>query len=402
MPLSDTTIRTAKPKDKLYRLTDANGLCLEVAPSGSKLWRYRYRFNGSAKMLALGAYPAISLLKARQMRDESRQLLIDGIDPGEHKRAAKHAQRVEGVTFETLAREWFAYNSPRWAESTTYKAKLYLDNDLIPVIGSRPIKAIARPELVELVRKVEARGTLNAAGKIRQWLHQIFRYGLAKGVVDANPATDLNVVAAPSKAARHHPHIPFSELPELLEKCDAAKIHALTRHAIHLLVLTAVRPGELRQAPWAEFDLDAATWTIPKERMKARRAHIVPLPRQAVAILRKVHELTGKYALVFAGANPDRPLSENTINKALRVMGYTDRQTGHGFRHMLSTELNGRGYNKDWIERQLAHGDSDEIRGTYNHAAYVEQRRGMMQDWADSIDAGRATNNSRISILRAS
>ncbi|RZO07425.1 DUF4102 domain-containing protein [Pseudomonas moorei] len=387
MPLSDTTIRTAKPKDKLYRLTDANGLCLEVTPTGSKLWRYRYRFNSSAKMLALGAYPAVTLLKARQLRDGARQLLIEGTDPGEQKKAVKQAQKVEGLTFETLAREWFAYNAPRWAESTTYKAKLYLENDLIPGIGARPVKAITRPDLVELVRKVEARGTLNAAGKIRQWLHQIFRYGLAKGVVEVNPATDLNVVAAPPKAARHHPHITFAELPELLARNEAANVHTLTRHAIRLLALTAVRPGELRQAPWAEFDLDAALWTIPAERMKARRPHIVPLPRQVVAILRQLQEVTGRYTLVFAGANPDRPMSENTVNKALKVMGYEGRQTGHGFRHLLSTELNGRGYNKDWIERQLAHGDSDEIRGTYNHAAYVEQRREMMQAWADSIDA---------------
>ena len=387
MPLSDTTIRTAKPKDKLYRLTDANGLCLEVTPTGSKLWRYRYRFNGSAKMLALGPYPAVTLLKARQLRDAARQLLVEGSDPGQHKKTAKQAQKADGLTFETLAREWFAYNAPRWADSTTYKAKLYLENDLIPGIGSRPLKSITRPDLVELVRKVEARGTLNAAGKIRQWLHQIFRYGLAKGVVDANPATDLSVVAAPPKAARHHPHITFAELPELLAKSEAANIHSLTRHAIRLLTLTAVRPGELRQAPWAEFDLDRATWTIPAERMKARRPHIVPLPRQAVAILRRLQEITGRYALVFAGANPDRPMSENTVNKALRVMGYEGRQTGHGFRHLLSTELNGRGYNKDWIGRQLAHGDTDEIRGTYNHAAYVEQRREMMQAWADSIDA---------------
>ena len=387
MPLSDTTIRTAKPKDKLYRLTDANGLCLEVTPTGSKLWRYRYRFNGGAKMLALGAYPSVTLLKARQLRDGARQLLIEGTDPGEQKKTAKQAQKVDGLTFETLAREWFAYNAPRWAESTTYKAKLYLENDLIPGIGSRPVKAITRPDLVELVRKVEARGTLNAAGKIRQWLHQIFRYGLAKGVVDANPATDLSVVAAPPKAARHHPHVTFAELPELLAKSEAANIHSLTRHAIRLLALTAVRPGELRQAPWAEFDLERATWTIPAERMKARRPHIVPLPRQAVAILRQLQEITGRYELVFAGANPERPMSENTVNKALRLMGYEGRQTGHGFRHLLSTELNGRGYNKDWIERQLAHGDTDEIRGTYNHAAYVEQRREMMQAWADSMDA---------------
>lgn len=387
MPLTDSAIKTAKPKDKPYKLSDAQGLYLLVNPNGSKLWRLKYRVAGKEKGLSFGAYPTVTLSQARQRRDEARKQLIEGVDPGAEKKASKQAQKVEGLTFETLAREWFSYNAPRWAEATTYKARLYLDNDIIPGIGARPIKAITRPELVELVRTVEARGTLNAAGKIRQWLHQIFRYGLAKGVVDANPATDLNVVAAPAKAVRHHPHVTFAELPELLGKCEASNIHTLTRHAIRLLVLTAVRPGELRQAPWAEFDLDAATWTIPKERMKARRPHIVPLPRQAVAILRLLHEITGRYSLVFAGANPERPMSENTINKALRLAGYEGRQTGHGFRHLLSTELNGRGYNKDWIERQLAHGDTDEIRGTYNHAAYVEPRREMMQAWANSIDA---------------
>ncbi|MFV1939926.1 integrase arm-type DNA-binding domain-containing protein [Pseudomonas luteola] len=387
-PLTDSALKVAKAKDKAYKLTDGQGLYLEVMPTGSKLWRLKYRFAGVEKRLALGAYPAMPLQQARQKRDEARKLLAEGIDPGEQKKAVKQAQKAEGQTFETLAREWFAYNAPRWADSTAYKAKLYLENDLLPVIGMRPVSAITRPELVELVRKVEARGTLNAAGKIRQWLHQIFRYGLAKGVVDTNPATDLDVVAAPAKAARHHPHVSFAELPELLDRLDAANINTLTRCAIRLLALTAVRPGELRAAPWSEFNLDAAVWTIPKERMKARRAHVVPLPRQAVSILRQLQEITGQYPLVFAGQqNPDRPMSENTVNKALRIMGYQDRQTGHGFRHLLSTELNGRGYNKDWIERQLAHGDNDEIRDTYNHATYLEQRRQMMQDWADSIDA---------------
>lgn len=251
------------------------------------------------------------------------------------------------------------------------------------------------------MRKIEARGALNVAGKIRQWLRQIFRYALAKGVAETNPATDLNVVAAPAKATRHHPHITFAELPELLSRLEAAPIHNLTRWAIRLLTLTAVRPGELRAAPWAEFDLNAATWTIPKERMKARRPHIVPLPNQAVTILRQLEEVTGSYALLFPGQqNPERPMSENTINKALRLMGYEGRQTGHGFRHLLSTELNGRGYNRDWIERQFAHGDSDEIRDTYNHATYLEQRRNMMQALADSIDALRAGVNV-VSIKRA-
>lgn len=394
MPLTDSAIKTAKPKEKPYKLSDAHGLYLEVNPTGSKLWRLKYRVSGKEKKLAIGAYPIIGLQKARQRRDEARQQLAEGIDPGEQKKATKQAQKAEGLTFETLAREWYAYNAPRWAESTAYKAKLYLENDLIPGIGSQPIASITRPDLVELVRKVEARGTLNAAGKIRQWLHQIFRYALAKGVVETNPATDLDAVAAPAKATLHHPHVTYSELPELLEKLEAAKFSSLTRWAIRLLVLTATRPGELRAARWCEFDLDAATWTIPKERMKARRPHVVPLPRQAVAILRKLHEVTGRYALLFPGQqNVDRPMSENTINKALRLMGYEGRQTGHGFRHLLSTELNDRGYNRDWIERQLAHGDTDEIRDIYNHATYLEQRRGMMQEWADSIDALSAGSN---------
>lgn len=394
MPLTDSAIKAAKPKEKPYKLSDAHGMYLEITPTGSKLWRLKYRVGGKEKKLALGIYPVISLLQARQRRDEARQQLAEGTDPGLHKKTIRAAQKADQLTFETLAREWYAYNSPRWAESTAYKAKLYLENDLIPGIGSRPVNSITRPDLVELVRSVEARGTLNAAGKIRQWLHQIFRYGLAKGAVEVNPATDLDVVAAPAKAVRHHPYVPFAELPELLEKLETANLHALTRHAIRLLTLTAARPGELRAAPWAEFNLETATWTIPKERMKARRPHVIPLPRQAVETLRKLQEITGGYPLLFPGQqNSERPMSENTINKALRQMGYEGRQTGHGFRHLLSTELNGRGYNRDWIERQLAHGDADEIRDTYNHATYLEQRREMMQAWADSVDAlGAGTN----------
>lgn len=227
MPLSDTTIRTAKPKDKLYRLTDANGLCLEVAATGTKLWRYRYRFNGNAKMLALGKYPAVTLLKARQLRDEARQLLTEGIDPGEHKKAAKQAQRVDGLTFESLAREWYDYSSPRWAEATAYKTKLYLDNDIIPGIGARPVKAITRPELVELVRTVEARGTLNAAGKIRQWLHQIFRFGLARGVVEVNPATDFKRGRRASQSRSPSPARHLCRIARTAGQCRGRE-HSLT------------------------------------------------------------------------------------------------------------------------------------------------------------------------------
>jgi len=386
--LTDTAARTAKPRETLYRMADAAGLCLEVTPSGSKLWRFRYRFGGKAKMMGLGAYPTITLAKARERREDARRLVAEGIDPTAHKHAEKTAQSALAHTFEELAREWYAYNSPRWATSTAAKALQYMEADILPVIGQRPVQEVTRPELVALVRKVEKRGALNVAGKIRQWLSQIFRYGLAKGSVESNPATDLDVVAAIAPRTKNHPHVPLSEIPILLGKLDAAKCDVMTRIAVRLLLLTGVRPGELRHAPWSEIDLESATWTIPAARMKARRPHVVPLPHQAVASLLELKEITGSYPIAFPGRNNrERPQSENTVNKALHQIGYEGRQTGHGFRHLLSTELNSRGYNRDWIERQLAHGDQDEIRDTYNHAHYLEPRRQMMQAWADSIDA---------------
>lgn len=401
MALTDTAARTAKPREKLYRLSDTAGLCLEVTPSGSKLWRLRYRFGGKAKMIGLGPYPAITLAKARERREDARRQLANGVDPAAHKQAEKRALAAHVHRFEELAREWHAYNSPRWAPSTAAKAMQYLEADILPALGQRALDEITRPDLVTLVRKVEKRGAFNVATKIRQWLSQIFRYGLAKGAVETNPATDLDVVAAVAPRTRHHPHVAFSEIPTLLSKLDSAKCELLTRLAVRLLLLTGVRPGELRHAPWAEFDLESATWTIPAERMKARRSHIVPLPKQALILLAQLQELSGKYPILFPGRNNrERPQSENTVNKALHQIGYEGRQTGHGFRHLLSTELNSRGYNRDWIERQLAHGDQDEIRDTYNHAHYLPQRRQMMQEWADTIDALCAGNNA-VSIRRA-
>lgn len=401
MALTDTAIRAAKPRDKLYRLADAQGLCLEVTTAGGKLWRLRYRFEGKAKMLGLGAYPTITLVQARERRDTARKLLAQGVDPSAHKQQEKAAAAAKVLTLESLAREWYDYNQPRWALATASKAKQYLESDIFPVIGKRPAAEVQRPELVDLVRRIEQRQAFNVARKVRQWLSQIFRFGLAKGVVPGNPATDLDVVAAHAPRTRHHPHISEAELPELLEKLEAAQCDFTSKIAIRLLLLTAVRPGELRLAPWEEFDLDSATWTIPAARMKARRPHIVPLQRQAVVLLRALHELTGTYPLAFPGRNDRaRPMSENTVNKALSTMGYEGRQTGHGFRHLLSTSLNTRGYNRDWIERQLAHGDQDSIRDTYNHAHYLEQRRDMMQAWADSVDALCA--NSDVANVRAS
>lgn len=388
MPLTDSAIKAAKPAAKPYKLSDSQGLYLLINPNGSKLWRLKYRVAGKEKLLSFGTYPTVTLLQARRRRDEAKLLLSEGKDPSVERQAERINKQNESLTFESLAREWHAYRSPRWAKSTADKAAAYMKSDLLPALGKRPVRAISRPELVELIRRIEQRGAHNVARKARQWLSQIFRYGLAKGVVEGNPATDLDVIAAHAPVARHHPHVTMAELPELLHRVDGARINTLTHAAIQLLILTVVRPGELRAAPWSEFDLKNATWTIPRERMKARRPHIVPLPHQAITILRQIHEITGRYELVFAGRNhANRPMSENTINKALAEAGYKGRQTGHGFRHLFSTEMNNQGFNRDWIERQLAHGDRDEIRDTYNHASYLEQRRGMMQAWANEIDA---------------
>jgi integrase len=261
---------------------------------------------------------------------------------------------------------------------------------LLPALGNRPIAEIRRADLIETLRQIEARDALDIARKCRGWLSGIFRYALVAEVIEANPATDLDVVAAPIGERRHHPHLPLAELPAFLQTLGSYSGAMETRQAIRLLLLTAVRPGELRAARWSEFDLGRALWSIPAERMKMRRPHIVPLPQQAVAILRDLHEQTGHRELLFPSRDdPRHPMSENTINLAIARMGYKGRQTGHGFRHLISTALNERGYNRDWIERQLAHGDDNEIRAVYNKAEYLDQRREMMQGWADYLDALR-------------
>ncbi len=349
----------------------------------------KYRFGGRERRIGLGVYPAVSLASARAERDRQRAKLRDGTDPGiERKLERARAKSESDNSFCSLANEWLEYNRPRWAPSTAKKASAYLEKDLIPSLGARPIAEIRRPELVAALRKIESREAYNVAGKARHWLRQVFRFAMGKGLLELNPATDLDVVAAHAPPARSHPTLSLAEIPKFLRELDESNAHFFTKAATRLLLYTAVRPGELRAAPWAEFDLERRLWTIPGERMKMRRPHRVPLPNQAVAILRDMQVMTGRYALVFAGRNdPARPMSENTLNKTFGNLGYKGKQTGHGFRHLVSTELNERGYNRDWIESQLAHGDENEIRGTYNKAVYFEQRAKMMQAWADEIDS---------------
>ena len=246
---------------------------------------------------------------------------------------------------------------------------------------------ITRPELVDVLRRFEQRKAFNVAKKARGWLGQIFKYAMVKGVIDRNPATDLDVVAVRGPATQPHAALRASELPGLMLALDKYRGSPLTKLAVRLLLLTAVRPGELRQARWTEFDLDAALWSVPADRMKMRKQHLVPLPTQAIQALRELKALTATSPLLFPSRDDrERPMSENTVNVAFARIGYKGKQTGHGFRHLISTTLNDMNYNRDWIERQLAHGDTNEIRGTYNHAPYIEQRHKMMQAWADHLD----------------
>ena len=389
---TDKAIKAAKPESKAYKMAAGQGMYLLVNPNGSKLWRLKYRYDGKEKTLSFGAYPDVSLNQARLKREEARQQIADGIDPSALLKEQRQQAKTDELTFKTVAERWYKDKTELalkpWAASTAEKARIYLEKDLYPVFGSRPIASITRLELIELNAKIEERGALDISKKVRQWLGAIFDDAYDRGEIPANPAHNLKA-GARSKGAthKHHPSVAFSELPALLEAVDATGTHKLSKLAIRLLMLTAVRPAELRFAKWSEFDLGAKVWTIPAERMKMRKVHTVPLTRQVLALLDEVRAINGKAELVLAGRVAGKPISENTINKALKLAGYGGKHTGHGFRHLLSTELNERGYNSDWIESQLAHTGGDKIRATYNKAQYLEQRQQMMQDWADSIDA---------------
>jgi integrase len=373
-------------------LFDSGGLFLLIAPAGGKWWRYKYRHGGKQKTLSLGVYPDVSLAQARERHAEARKLLAEGVDPSAQRKADKQEEaKKRDNTFAAMAETWYAKKAPGWAPATARQARIYLDRDLIPSLGDRPMTEIRRADLIEALRKIEARDALDIAKKCRGWLSGIFRYALVAEVIEVNPATDLDVVAAPMGERRHYPHLPLNKLGEFLRAVDNARSDPATCHAIRLLLMTAVRPGELRAARWSEFDLDRAVWSIPADRMKMRRPHVVPLPEQAVTVLRDLHERNGHRDLLFPSRDdPRHCMSENTVNLAIARMGYKGKQTGHGFRHLISTALNERGYNRDWIERQLAHGDENEIRAVYNKAEYLDQRRQMMQEWADSLDSLRA------------
>lgn len=392
MPLTEIAVRNAKARAKPVRLFDSGGLYLEIAPSGGKWWRFKYRFTEKEKRLSLGVYPEVSLKAARAKRDEARRLLADGIDPSEHRQQSKSALAKGANSFETIAREWFAKFSENWVDTHSTKIIRRLERDLFPWLGARPINSITAPELLSALRRIESRGALETAHRAMQNCGQVFRYAVATGCAERDPTGDLRGALPPVKEKHHASIRDPRAIGALLRAIDGYEGSLVTKCALRLAPLLFVRPGELRRAEWTEFNLDAAEWRIPAERMKMREQHIVPLSTQAVAILRELHALTGARRYVFPGArSSSRPMSENTVNAGLRRLGYAkDEMTGHGFRSIASTLLNEQGWHRDAIERQLAHAERDNVRAAYNFAEHLPERRKMMQAWADYLDGLKA------------
>jgi integrase len=389
MPLTDMKVLKAKSQGKQVTLFDGGGLFLLVTPSGGKLWRFKYRFDGKEKLLALGPYPEISLAEARTKREEARTQIEHGIDPGAVRKAQKEADTAETETFEVIAREWYLKFSPAWAPSHAETNMARLKRDLFPWIGSRPIKDIKAPELLTCLRRVESRGALEVARRLRALCGQIFRYGTATGRCERDCAADLKG-ALPQSAEKHHAAITDpKEVAPLLRAIDGYQGGFVVKCALRLAPMFFVRPGELRNAEWAEIDLDEGAWNIPAEKMKMKQPHIVPLCVQAVTILTELKQLTGASKYVFPSLRSfARPMSNNTVNAALRRMGFDkDTMTGHGFRATARTILDEvLQVRPDYIEHQLAHAVRDPNGRAYNRTAHLEGRREMMQQWADYLD----------------
>ena len=384
--LTDPAIRNAKPKDKPYRLSDALGLYIEVAPSGGKLWRLKYRFGGKEKRLALGVYGDVSLQDARKQRDAARKLLSQGVDPGAVRKAAKTAGMDAG-TFETIAREWFAKHKASWATGHADKIIQRLERDIFPWVGGQAIGEVKAPDLLAVIRRIEGRGALETAHRALANCGQIFRYAIATGRAERDPSGDLRGALAPVRSTHFAALTDPLAVGELLRAIDGFKGSLVVQSALRLAPLVFVRPGELRKAQWGDIDLDRAEWRYVVS--KTKTDHLVPLSRQAVAILKDLHPLTGNRAWVFPGRDPKKPMSEAAINAALRRMGYDTKTeiTGHGFRAMARTILHEvLGARPEVIEHQLAHRVPDALGSAYNRTQFLAGRKTMMQQWADYLD----------------
>ncbi len=392
MTLTHTAIVKAKPGQKPIRMFDGGGLYLEVSPAGGKLWRLKYRFHGKERRLSLGIFPAVALKDARERRDEARKLLANGIDPSENRKAQKAARADRaGNSFEVIAREWYARHKPNWAASHADKIILRLEKDVFPWLGSKPVAEITAPDLLSCLRRIEGRGALDTAHRVHQNCGQVIRYAVATGRAIRDPSADLKGALPPAK----HEHFAAITEPkavaELLRAIDAFRGTFQVQCALRLAPLFFVRPGELRKAEWAHFDLEKAEWRylVTKTKME----HLVPLASQAVAILRELHALTGERRYVFPGRDPHKAMSEAAVNAALRRMGYDTKTeiTGHGFRAMARTILHQElDIAPEVIEHQLAHRVPGALGAAYNRTKFLSARRAMMQQWADYLDKLKA------------
>ncbi len=383
--LTDTELKRLKPREKPYKLADERGLYVMVMPDGALWWRFRYGYAGREKLISFGTYPDTSLKLARQKRDTARSELAAGIDPSAKRQAEKLAR---ADTFEAVAREWLALREEKLAENTLDKATWTFETFVFPHIGSRPIGQIVPADLLKLLRRIESRGKHETAHRTRQRCSQVFRFAVASGRASRDPAADLKGALAPVKVESHAAIVEPKRIGELLRAIDGYQGQPAAMAALKLAPLVFVRPGELRGAEWSEFDLEAGEWRIPANRMKMREPHLVPLSSQAIAILKELQKHTSERRLLFPSLrSKDRPMSDNTLNAALRRLGYAgDEHTAHGFRSTASTRLNELGFPPDVIELQLAHAERNKVRAAYNRAERLDERRKMMQAWADYLD----------------
>ena len=388
MPLTDTAIRNAKAKEKPYKLSDEKGLYL-LANKAGKYFRFDYRYAGKRKTLALGVYPDVKLIDAREKRDEARKLLQNDVDPAQYRKETKAMQKEHVANnFEAVAREWFTKNNHIWTEGHSKTIIRRLELNIFPWLGTRPVASITAPELLAVLRRIESRGALETAHRVKQICGQVFRYAIATGRAGRDPSADLRGALPPRKPKRMSTITDPKQISGLLRAIDGYEGHLITRCALRLAPLVFVRPGELRQAEWREIKFEQAEWKIPAEKMKMGSPHIVPLATQAVELLKEIEPLTGRGRYVFPSLRTtERPMSNNTVLAALRRLGYAkEEMSGHGFRAMASTVLHEQGWASDVIERQLSHTERNSIKAAYNHAQHLPERRKMMQAWADYLD----------------
>jgi integrase len=389
MALTAREIQAAKPREKAYGLADGGGLSLWVTPIGQKYWHFRYRIDDKQPRISLGVYPTISLQLAREKAAEMRALVARGVDPSQKRKQDKQTStELKANLFSAAAEEWYQSKIKAGRSASTLdKMRTYLDKDILPVLGDKHLPNVSRADCAAVQARIEKRGALNVSKKVRGWLREIFSRAIAKGLCENNPASELRYIAKEAPRAEHYPHLLEPELPDFLRKLDNSTSRLINRTAAWMSILTASRPGMVRFAEWHEVNLDDALWRIGAEKMKMRRMHVAPLPAQMVVMLRELREVTGRQQYLFPGIGTKNPMmSENTVNKVFRLIGYKGRMVSHGTRHTASTLLREHGWPKQFVDAQLSHKETG-IAGDYNHAIYLPQRRLMMQWYADYLDA---------------